>query len=98
MKFLIKLKTTVSPHLKNISGYLYIKGLFYLHLIESKNMKYINNYLYEFYNLTVKEPNLHNQIRIVYQSYECPYEFFRGWECDYVPQAGPILSETDKSE
>jgi hypothetical protein len=42
-------------------------------------MKYINGYLYDLYNLSLKEPNFYNQIRIVYQSYECPYEFFRGW-------------------
>jgi hypothetical protein len=88
----------VAPHLKNITGYLYIKGLFYLHLIEAKNMRFINDYLAQFYSLTLKEPNLHNQIRIVYQSYECPSEFFRGWECEYVVQAGPILSDTEKSE
>lgn len=60
-------------------------------------MKHINDYLHDLYQLTLKESNVHNQIRIVYQSYECPFLFFRGWECDYITQAGPILIDTDKT-
>lgn len=87
----IKLKNTIVPYSKVLTGYLYIKGLFYLHLIEAVDLKLINNYLQSFYDLTLKEPNVHSQIRIVYQSYESSDQFFRTWECDYLPQAGPNL-------
>lgn len=75
-----------------------MKGLFYLHLIESKDMRYLNAYMAAFHSLSLDRPALHSEIRIVYQSFENPYEFFKGWECDNHPQSGPILVETDKTE
>ena len=88
---MIQIKDSISPFLKNITGYLFMKGLFYLHLVESKDCKYLNSYMTTLHELTQKRPTLHNEIRIVYQSYENPYEFFKGWECDNSPQSGPVL-------
>ena len=75
-----------------------MKGLFYIHLIESTDMKYINAYMESLFKNLEKTPTLHNQIRIVYQSYENPSFFFKGWECDNIVQAGPNLVETEKTE
>ncbi len=44
----MQLRATVQAH-PSLTGYLYIKGLFYLHLIEAKSIKIINNYLKNFY-------------------------------------------------
>lgn len=52
------MRDSVTPFSKTLTGYLYIKGVFYLHLIEAKNMKYINEYLSSFYSLWQKDQNL----------------------------------------
>ena len=75
-----------------------MKGLFYLHLLESNDLKHLNSYLSSFSNTLEKKEDLHNQIRIVYQSFENPFPFFKGWECDNIVQAGPTLVETEKTE
>lgn len=61
-------------------------------------MKQINDYLNDMYRRTLREPKVHREIRIVYQSYECPTCFFLGWECDYLAGPGPVLIDTDKTE
>ena len=91
MTFLKQLKDTFTSFSRILTGYLYIKGNFYLHLIEGKSIKPINEYLTNFYALSQKDANLQQEIRIVYQSYESPDQFFKSWECDYIAQAGPVL-------
>lgn len=53
------MRDSVAAHLRNITGYLYMKGLFYIHLIESSDVKYINAYMKDFYALHKAQPQLH---------------------------------------
>ena len=95
----MQLKETVQNHLKDLTGYLYIKGNFYLHLLESKDIKFINAYLKSFMQFNNKVyAKYHNTIRVVYQSYENSEQFFSNWDSDYVSAPNPVLVETDKTQ
>lgn len=54
---------------KNVKSYIYIKGVFYIHIIESTGIAHINNYLIGFQENLNKKSSLINMIRIVHQSY-----------------------------
>ena len=56
----MQLRDSVNPFLKNITGYLFMKGLFYIHLIESKDIKHLNAYMTAFHALSQQHPALHN--------------------------------------
>lgn len=81
-----------------MKSYTYIKGVFYVQLLESRNIAEINAYLSHLAGTIAKKPALINTVRVVYQSYENTLGFLKGSDCDNNPQAGPILSETDKTE
>lgn len=71
---------------------MYIKGVFYIQLLESVNIASINAYLASLNDNLNKKPTLVNVIRIVHQSYENVQAYFKGVDCDNNPQAGPILT------
>ena len=83
---------------KQVKCYIYIKGVFYIQIVESQNSIHINRYLLAFQGALDKQPTLMNINRVVYQSYENTQPDFKGIDCDNSPQAGPILVETEKTE
>jgi hypothetical protein len=83
---------------KNVKSYIYVKGVFYIQLLESISISSINAYLISFQENLNKRPTLVNIIRIVHQSYENLQPFFKGVDCDNIPQSGPILTDTEKTE
>jgi hypothetical protein len=54
---------------KDLSGYIYIKGVFYIQLIESKSIDSINRYIQHLTLLLSKKPALTNIIRVFHQTY-----------------------------
>lgn len=81
-----------------MSSYIYIKGVFYVQLLESQSIVYINRYLSHFKEELADRPTLVNKIAIVHQSYENTKSFFKGVSCDNNPQPGPILGDTEKTD
>lgn len=81
-----------------MKSYIYVKGVFYIHILESNSIAAINAYLQSYQQTLKKRPALANAIRIVHQSYENVQSYFKGTDCDNNPQAGPILTETEKTE
>ena len=61
-------------------------------------MSHINEYLGSFQRIVSKKKALHHNIRIAYQSYESPVNFFRKWEMDKVDSTGPVLVDTEKTD
>jgi hypothetical protein len=72
--------------------------VFYIHILESSSMAALNAYLAALQETHKRRPALANVIRVVHQSYENSQAFFKGTDCDNNAQAGPILSETEKTE
>lgn len=89
----MKVRDSLKTH-KNVKSYIYIKGVFYIHILESSSIASINAYLIAYQETLKKRPTLMNVIRVVHQSYENFQSYFKGTDCDNNPQAGPILSET----
>lgn len=83
---------------RNVRSYIYLKGVFYIHILESSSIAAINAYLLAYHQALAKRPALVNVIRVVHQSYENFQAYFKATDCDSNPQAGPILSETEKTE
>lgn len=75
-----------------VKSYIYVKGVFYIHILESNSIAAINAYLQSYLQALKKRPTLANAIRIVHQSYENVQSYFKGTDCDNNPQAGPILT------
>jgi hypothetical protein len=61
-------------------------------------MNHINNYLKAYSETISKKKSLHSNVRVAYQCYESPVQFFRSWDIDRVDQPGPVLVETEKTE
>ena len=93
----IEVRDSLKAH-RNIRSYIYTKGVFYIHIIESSSFSYINAYLQAYLQTIQKRPALVNTIRVVHQSYENVQGYFKGTDCDSNQQAGPILTETEKTE
>ena len=83
---------------KEIGCYLYIKGVFYIQVLESEGISSINQYLQHFKSLSQQRVAFFNMIRIVHQSYENTQRLFQGVTCDNNPQPGPILGEFEKTD
>lgn len=84
------------PFLPKLCGYLLIKGLFFLHLIESQSPDTINQYMASVYQLYSRNPAVFNTLNILYNSDENPNKLFKTWFVENVYQTGPNLGETDK--
>lgn len=93
----MQIKDSLKPF-RNVKAYLYIKGVFYIQLLEATNIADINSYLKDYHARLVKRPTLFNTVRIVHQSYENPTPYLQAFDCENNPQAGPILIETEKTE
>lgn len=91
------LKETVAPFrlANSITGYLYIKGYFYIHIIEAVEVQSLNDYMKALHKAVSpggRFQESHKELRVVYQSYESSEQLFKGHECDNSSQAsGPIL-------
>ena len=48
------------------------------------------------WQLYQRNPALHNELNVLYTSYENPDRFFKSWLCENIFQSGPNLGETDK--
>lgn len=81
-----------------VSSYLYIKGVFYVQVLESHHIVHINRYMQSLHESLEKRPGLMNMIRVVHQSYENTRPLFNKVTCDNSPQPGPILGETEKTD
>ncbi len=54
---------------RSVRSYIYVKGVFYIHILESNSIAAINAYLQAYLQAFKKRPALANAIRIVHQSY-----------------------------
>ena len=73
---------------RNIRSYIYTKGVFYIHIIESSTFAHINAYLQAYLQAIQTRPALVNTVRVVHQSYENVQPYFKGTDCDSNQQAG----------
>ncbi len=80
----------------NLKGYLYMKGLFYIHMLEANHIDYINQYLKQFD--AKNNPKLHTALTVPHQSYENTRQLFKNWECDNDSRSGPSIVEIEKTE
>ena len=92
-----QIKKSLEGH-HNLQSFVYTKGIFYIHIIESSHIADINHYLSNFQGGLLETPALANSVRVVHQSYENAHPYFQGYDCSNNPQAGPMLSDTDKTE
>jgi hypothetical protein len=60
-------------------------------LIESEDPEKLNQYMKVIHHLNAKQPTLHNNLNILYNSDENPDKFFDSWFCENVFQTGPNL-------
>lgn len=81
-----------------VGSYVYLKGVFYVQMLESQYIVHINRYLRQFEKTLEKRGGLMNMVRVVHQSYENTRPLLSNVTCDNNPQPGPILSETEKTD
>ena len=89
--------TEVVRYIPGLNGYLYLKGLFYLHMLESDDPSLINSFMKLVFEKHLKSPTLHHNLNILYQSFENPNRCFKTWICENIFQTGPMLSDSDKT-
>lgn len=79
-----------------MSGYLLVKGMFYLHILETEQPEQLNKYMDSLAKQYHRNPALYNELNVLYMSEENPDRFFKNWFCENIFQTGPNLGETDK--
>ncbi|CAD8114083.1 unnamed protein product [Paramecium sonneborni] len=80
-----------------ISGFLLIRGLFSLHLVETQS-NVMNLWMRNLYAEYRKEKNIYSMINIVTVNEDNPTRCFDRWYCENLFQTGPQLSDMDKTE
>lgn len=73
----MQIRTTLKKS-PGISGYLYAKGTFYIHILEAEDIRNINRYM-ESVSINTSFINRHNGLRVVHQSYENEQRLFKNW-------------------
>lgn len=81
-----------------LQGYLMLKGLFYIHLLEGEST-ILNEFVADLHRELHREKSLYTNINIIAFNEENSTKHFDKWYCDNIYQAGPTLStEIDKTE